>query len=268
MVAMTSTISQVFPGADGRHTSGACHGNPSVSGVFFCGDTMATEETRAYYRAYYQKNRAKISAYQRAYREAHKESLADYRREYFETNRERIIASQKAYRATDRGKRLASASGYRHRMLPASRAKKAARQRLYMADPANRASSNAYQRRYRAERMRTDPAYRLANCVRSAISKGLMASGGSKRGGSTFARLPYTPEELKRHLESLFEPWMNWGNHGCRLGMWAIDHIIPQSSFRYTSLDDPRFADCWALSNLRPMGVVENIQKSNKTGDF
>jgi hypothetical protein len=50
---------------------------------------------------------------------------------------------------------------------------------------------------------------------------------------------------------------MSWDN----VGKWHIDHIIPLSSFRFTSMDDPEFRAAWALSNLRPMWATENILK-------
>jgi len=46
-----------------------------------------------------------------------------------------------------------------------------------------------------------------------------------------------TFEEFKIHLESKFEPWMNWSNYGNWNGYpkeincaWDIDHIIPIST--------------------------------------
>ena len=55
--------------------------------------------------------------------------------------------------------------------------------------------------------------------------------------------LPYSINELKTYSESLFEPWMNWGNWGRytkkwndedqTTWRWNIDHIIPKSFFNY-----------------------------------
>ena len=79
--------------------------------------------------------------------------------------------------------------------------------------------------------------------------------------------LPYTLEELQLHLESLFEPWMTWENHGIadpNRKTWQIDHIIPQSLLPFDSFDHPNFFTCWALENLRPLEALENIKKGNK----
>lgn len=73
--------------------------------------------------------------------------------------------------------------------------------------------------------------------------------------------LGYTKEELFRHLERQFRPGMTWENYGT---YWHIDHIIPASSFKYESVDDPEFHACWALTNLQPLEKIKNIQKSNR----
>ena len=86
--------------------------------------------------------------------------------------------------------------------------------------------------------------------------------GGSKDGESILKYLPYTPKEMKEHLESLWLPGMTWDNHA--LDGWHIDHIIPQSKLLYDSMDHPNFQKCWALENLQPLWAKENISKSDK----
>lgn len=109
--------------------------------------------------------------------------------------------------------------------------------------------------------LRQRPEYILRKNVSCQIRKGLKNNGFSKNKRSAWQKLPYTSEELKNHLESLFESWMTWGNYG---SCWHIDHIIPQSSFPYKSMDDVSFQQCWALSNLRPLKAIDNLKKSNK----
>lgn len=64
----------------------------------------------------------------------------------------------------------------------------------------------------------------------------------------------YTARDLVTHIEAQFEPWMNWKNYGHG---WHIDHRRPIASF---SLPD-EVAECWALSNLRPLAAKENMRK-------
>ena len=65
-----------------------------------------------------------------------------------------------------------------------------------------------------------------------------------KNNKSILKYLPYSMQELKQHLERLFEPWMSWKNHGrynaetwddnnSLTWTWQLDHIIPHSKFIY-----------------------------------
>jgi len=56
----------------------------------------------------------------------------------------------------------------------------------------------------------------------------------------------------------------NYGKYEEGKKKWNIDHIIPQSELLYKSLDDENFKKCWALENLRPLEIIENIKKGNK----
>lgn len=80
----------------------------------------------------------------------------------------------------------------------------------------------------------------------------------------------YSIQELKAHLESLFETWMNWSNYGVyrvfswndkdsSTWTWQIDHIIPQSILKYESYDSDNFKKCWNLINLRPYSSKQNL---------
>ena len=77
--------------------------------------------------------------------------------------------------------------------------------------------------------------------------------------------LPYTPKQLCEHLESQFEPWMNWKNHSKKTTgkRWEIDHIIPRDHLKFSSIHDPNFLKCWSLENMRPLEWTENKKKSN-----
>ena len=74
----------------------------------------------------------------------------------------------------------------------------------------------------------------------------------------------YTIEELKNHLAKKFKPGMNWDNYE----KWHIDHIIPISKFKYESIKDKAFKECWALKNLQPLWASENIKKGGTNRRF
>lgn len=114
---------------------------------------------------------------------------------------------------------------------------------------------------------REDPVEHLKHKVGTAIRHYLQANGYKKL-GSIWDVLPYTPQQLKDHLESLWEPWMNWSNYGGASTdprkTWWLDHIKPQSAFLYTSIHDPLFLECWALDNLQPLEKIANMVKGKK----
>lgn len=102
---------------------------------------------------------------------------------------------------------------------------------------------------------------RLNHAMRTQIRRCLLkneTAGFSKRS------LPYTIPQLSVHLERQFLSGMSWDNRS----EWHIDHIIPLSSFKFTSSKDPEFQAAWALSNLRPMWGVENMSKGKKRLTF
>lgn len=73
---------------------------------------------------------------------------------------------------------------------------------------------------------------------------------------SAFEFCGFSLQELKRHIESQFEPWMNWDNWG----EWHIDHKIPRSRYGRPHTAEEVFG----LKNLRPISRAENLQKANK----
>lgn len=70
--------------------------------------------------------------------------------------------------------------------------------------------------------------------------------------------LGYSMDELKIHIESLWEPWMGWNNYG----EWEIDHIIPIDYYIKQGINDPKFIN--RLDNLRPLLKSHNRSKGNK----
>ncbi len=108
------------------------------------------------------------------------------------------------------------------------------------------------------------------------IWKGLKSSGSTKKGESCLSYLDYSIDELKEYLESQFETWMTWENHGnydkktwkdddLMTWTWQIDHVTPQSDLPYVSMNDENFKKCWSLVNLRPLSAKQNnLDGANK----
>ena len=120
---------------------------------------------------------------------------------------------------------------------------------------------NAKERmRYNTKR-KNDLIWKLCRNVSNMIRSKIRLHSNAKI-SSVWTRLPYTPYELKEHLESLFESWMSWENYGrasTERKTWQIDHITPQFKLPYDSLDHPNFLISWSLENLRPIDSMENI---------
>lgn len=106
-------------------------------------------------------------------------------------------------------------------------------------------------------RRRTDPSFRLKCNTRTALWTCLKERNVAKY-RSTFALLGYTIEELMSHLESKFTEGMSWDNYG----EWHLDHKKPMTSFKFESVDDEEFKECWSLDNLQPLWGVDNLFKS------
>jgi len=127
----------------------------------------------------------------------------------------------------------------------------------------NREKVRAYKRRYQHSKKGKERRKRTTNVLRDSVSNGvryaLRRVAKGKKTKSTFDALPYSPQELKEHLESLFQEGMSWDNYGD----WHIDHIIPQSALPYEDLEDENFQKCWALENLQPLWAEENMSKGS-----
>lgn len=128
----------------------------------------------------------------------------------------------------------------------------------------NRANNTAWRKanaekiRERArQRYQSNPAYRLRMTI-SAYLRWCLQHG--KGGRKTEELLGFSMAQLREHLERQFHVGMGWHNYG----QWHIDHIVPISSFQFTTTEDPEFSACWALTNLRPMWAAENLRKADK----
>lgn len=118
-----------------------------------------------------------------------------------------------------------------------------------------------YRKKWKKEERDTNHKYKLDSNISTSI---YIALKGKKAGRRWETLTGYTIEDLMAHLESKFEPWMNWDNYGNKAGKWTIDHTKPRSLFNYESPEDKEFKECWSLENLQPMEFIENIKKSNK----
>lgn len=193
-------------------------------------------------KQYKKENNKKISEYNRQY-------MKEYNKQYYQENREELIDYQSEYRLNNPDKIKE-------------------RDKKYYNDNRGKIIQNSIKNK--KKRRENDPIFRLREAVSSYIRMFI-----NKNGKSILKYFPYTIEELKRHIESQFEPWMNWDNHGVYDSLtwddndpatwtWQLDHIVPHSTFNYTSMEDLSFQECWSLKNLRPYSAKQNIIDGNR----
>jgi len=130
--------------------------------------------------------------------------------------------------------------------------KNAAKRRWRANNPGKyRAVRAAYDR----SRSANDPEYRLLHNIRSVIRQALK---NSTKSCYTERLLGCSIEELRNHLERLFQPGMSWDNYG----KWHIDHIIPVSYFDFS--DPGQQYRAFHYTNLQPLWAIDNLKKGNK----
>jgi hypothetical protein len=180
-----------------------------------------------------------------------KEDIKRKSKTYRENNPEKVKATAKRYSEKNRDKRLAYWKDYREK---------------------NREHRKEVRKIYENKRIQTDPLFKLRKSVRNAVYCAILRSG-SRKDGSILKHLPYSIDDLRKHLENLFEPWMSWDNWGVydpdtwdendqSTWTWQIDHVILQSDLRYDSFEHPNFQKCWSLDNLRPYSSKVNVSET------
>lgn len=232
---------------------------------------------------FYQECKACISLKNKKYYIENKEKVKTYKQNYYENNKTNILAGSHIYYTNNKTVVLEKAKQYykENSFKIKEKTKKYREENLeycsaYNAEYyQNNKSDIAKQRKAYVKNKRENNAfYKLRVNVSRLINIALHRVGASKNGSIT-TFLPSSIEDLKKHLESLFEPWMNWNNWGKydpktwddndqSTWKWQMDHIIPQSKLPYFSMEDENFKKCWALSNLRPLSAKQNVLEGNR----
>lgn len=107
---------------------------------------------------------------------------------------------------------------------------------------------------------KNNPNFKLKKNIRSLIYVSLK-NKGTRKNSKTSNILGCTFDEFKLHIESLWEPWMNWDNYGNPKDSivepnktWDIDHIIPNSS----ATTEEELLKLNHFSNLQPLCSYHN----------
>lgn len=115
----------------------------------------------------------------------------------------------------------------------------------------------------RNAKRKIDIQYKLQENLRCRI-RAAMRSQNQRKNSKSAELLGCSYDELRKHLESLFQPDMTWENYGRKSGLrcWEIDHIYPISKFDLSNSEEIKKACHY--TNLQPLWADENTKKSNK----
>lgn len=97
----------------------------------------------------------------------------------------------------------------------------------------------------------TDPIWRL-NKITCRMIWGVLKTKKWRSKLDTLVK--FNLKQLLTHMESLFEPEMNWDNYG---SYWCVDHIKPMNKCE-------TFEETWELSNLQPLTKYDNAVKGDR----
>jgi len=116
-------------------------------------------------------------------------------------------------------------------------------------------------RRRIKERFETEPAYKMAKCLRDRLYHAIRKVKTQKY-SHTKELLGCDFDEFKKYIETLWKPGMTWDNHGHGRDKWTIDHIIPCAAFDLSKKEDQE--KCFHYTNLQPLWYSENAEKNSR----
>ena len=170
------------------------------------------------------------------------ECCREYNKQRYEERKDYVLKKRKKFRDSEKGK-IYQEEYYGSKNYKTTRKK-------YQQSKKGIKTTRKTRKKWRKKN-------KLSCNMSSSMSRALK---GNKAGKHWETLVPYTLEDLKQHLENLFQLKMSWNNYG----KWHVDHKIPRSNFKFTSHEDKEFQKCWALENLQPLWAEENQRKSNK----
>jgi hypothetical protein len=174
--------------------------------------------------------RVKNPDYMKVYGQSEKSK--EYHKQYYKENSEIYKDRKKAWRAKNPDKEKETRAKYNEE---------------------NKEKLNEYHRKWKEKKRSTDINYKLQSNISRRIRYELNTLLKGKKVKRTTKYLGCSIEELKVFLEKKFTNGITWENYG---SIWHIDHIIPCSSWNFTSEFDSKC--CWNYRNLQPMLASQN----------
>lgn len=239
----------------------------SKDGYQYCCKQCGKEKASKYYI----ENKEKIDNRNKEYNKGNKEKLYEYRRKYSKdnpekektwkdnfNNKESTVLKKKEYKKKWREKNKESIKQKDKEYRLENKEKIRNRYLVY-----NKSEKRVIDRRkYIKDKYNNDPLYKLICNMRCSISKWFRKKGYSKP-KNTHEILGCSYEEFKIHIESKFEPWMSWSNHGEYTGnyneTWQYDHIYPIS----LANNSDEVIKLNYFTNFQPLCSRKNYEKLN-----
>jgi hypothetical protein len=201
-------------------------------------------------------NRKKQSNLNKKYQANNSEYLKEKSKEYYYSNKESCLKNKKEYYENNKKEKIQKQKEYY------SLNKEARNKYNKEYYKKNKKACRNRNNEWKKNKRKNDLNYKIYSNISNSIYQALTKNKNFKK---WHTMVPYSLEELRSHLESKFTKGMTWENYG--INGWHIDHIIPQSFFKYKSYEDEAFKACWALSNLQPLWATKEIAMSHGESD-
>lgn len=114
---------------------------------------------------------------------------------------------------------------------------------------------------YCKNRLKNHINFKLTKYLRTRLYNAIKSN---QKVGSAVSDLGCSIGELKKHLESQFESWMNWDNWGPydpNKDTWHLDHKEALANFDLTNIEELK--KVCSYTNLRPYKAIDNILKGS-----
>jgi hypothetical protein len=216
---------------------------------------------KEYKKIHYQSNKENIIEYQKFYYSENKEKVNFYKKGHYQNNKEKISEKGKIY--YNQNKEIVN---FRNNIYyQNNKEKMCENSKYYYIQNKDIIRKKNYV--YVEKRKLNDPVFKLSFAIRVSIRNSIKKRGYTKK-SKTYEILGCSFQDFKLHLESQFQPWMNWDNYGnpkdgiMELNKtWDIDHIVPVSSAK----TEEELLKLNHYSNLQPLcSYINRNVKRNK----
>ena len=121
-------------------------------------------------------------------------------------------------------------------------------------DPTYDKKCREYDVKRKRKKEKEDSRTMFIQIIRQCVRKSFKRKGYTKN-SKTYQIIGGEWDEVKLHFETLFQPGMNWDNHGD----WHIDHIKPLSLAK----DEKEIIELCHYTNLQPLWAEDNLKKGD-----